>query len=171
MYLYFLWAICFFIISSYLVLLFIPLSFKSQWLSRLSSFVAQNRKIFFARKNVKPITSISFCVVLFNVLIIAVCGHILGLHLPLTSYFMITIPAILISMLPISIAGFGVRESSLVTGFSLLSNYGDFGLIISLVFGVSSILASLPGAIYLKKILSNHLEHPSAVVAIAGNIT
>ena len=56
-------------------------------------------------------------------------------------------PAILLMILPITIAGWGVREGVLVTLFTLTGYGGAEGLIVSLLWGVTTLLAVVPAGL------------------------
>lgn len=53
---------------------------------------------------------------------------------------------ILVSSLPFSIAGWGVREAGIAAGFSILGLPIDVGVSVSILIGLSNVLAGLPGA-------------------------
>lgn len=61
--------------------------------------------------------------------------------------------AIFLSLLPISLNGWGVREGAMVVGLSALSVTKESALAISLLFGFGSAIATLPGAFiwYMKR--------------------
>ena len=54
---------------------------------------------------------------------------------------------ILFSMIPITIAGWGVREGAMVVALGTVGVESDAALAVSLLFGVSSAIASLPGGV------------------------
>lgn len=56
-------------------------------------------------------------------------------------------PALLISYVPISIAGWGVREASFVFAFSLVGVSVEAALLISLGIGIVVLLISLLGGV------------------------
>ena len=57
-------------------------------------------------------------------------------------------PVVLLMILPITIAGWGLRESIMVVFFQL-SDYGAAdGLIVSVLWGLATILSTLPGALF-----------------------
>ena len=62
----------------------------------------------------------------------------------LNSIFLV-LPVILISIVPISIAGWGVRESVMVAAFSYAGLPQDDGLIVSLLFGAELLLLGIAG--------------------------
>lgn len=54
---------------------------------------------------------------------------------------------ILFSMIPITIAGWGVREGAMVVALGTVAVDGDAALALSLLFGLASAVASLPGGL------------------------
>lgn len=63
--------------------------------------------------------------------------------------------------LPISLAGWGIREGSMVAGFALFGMVGDDALLISLLIGLSVTLMALPGGLAWLS-LSKRPEPPHA---------
>lgn len=61
----------------------------------------------------------------------------------------LSIPFTLVTSLPISFSGWGVRESFMVTAFGLLGLPEEKILVVSITLGISALLASLPGAVFL----------------------
>lgn len=55
--------------------------------------------------------------------------------------------SIVAAALPVSLAGWGVREGSLAAGFALLGLGAESGVAVSLLIGVSVLIASTPGAL------------------------
>ncbi len=78
-------------------------------------------------------------------------GWALGLRYSLMTYFAIVPPAIVLTIIPISIAGWGVREGALVGLFSLIGANKTAVLMMSMLYGLTLIVVSLPGLVtYLK---------------------
>lgn len=55
--------------------------------------------------------------------------------------------AIIAAALPVSLAGWGMREGSMVAGFALFGVAADDALLVSLLIGFSVLLMALPGAV------------------------
>lgn len=95
----------------------------------------------------------------FRVLGWAAAGHVnltlgvysiaLGLDLDVTLLDCLALipPVILITTLPISIAGWGVREGAMVAAFSLIGVAAEGALALSLLFGLLVVVTSLPGGV------------------------
>ncbi len=62
--------------------------------------------------------------------------------------FLVLIPmVVLVTTLPISIAGWGVRESAMVAAFALVGVSADAALALSLLFGVMIVFIMIPGGL------------------------
>ncbi len=89
---------------------------------------------------------------LFNVLRISVywaASRAIGLELPVSALFVVVPTVIFVMLIPISVSGWGVRETMFV---SLLALYGapkESVLAMSLLAGVCLVISSTPGAILL----------------------
>lgn len=81
--------------------------------------------------------NISFCVFLL--------GLGLGLEITLIDCLVLVPTVLLIMTLPISIAGWGVRETAMVGLFGLIGVPGEGALVLSVLFGLVGIAVALPG--------------------------
>ena len=97
------------------------------------------------------IVSSSLLVPLLAMLAFFATGRALGLGYDLLTYFAIVQPALVLTVVPISIAGWGVREGVLVGLFSLIGADKTVVLMMSLVYGMLLILVSLPGLVVFLK--------------------
>jgi len=86
-----------------------------------------------------------------NILGIIIIARYVGAQASPWLISMVAIPVMFVSMLPISVAGWGVREAAMVTGFSLLHVPPEIALTTSIGFGLSRIAASLPGLLFIIK--------------------
>jgi uncharacterized membrane protein YbhN (UPF0104 family) len=90
---------------------------------------------------------------LLGVLLIYIIGSAIGADLRALDCLVLVPPVLLVSALPISLGGWGVREGALVAAFSLV--HADpaavaatsvmFGLTTPLVGGIAAAIALLPG--------------------------
>lgn len=76
-----------------------------------------------------------------------VIATVLSIQVSLPDCLIMIPPVVLISMLPVSIAGWGVREGAMVVGFGLVGVAPADALAISICFGIASIIVGLPGGI------------------------
>lgn len=72
-------------------------------------------------------------------------GWALGLRYALITYFIIVPPAIFLTIIPVSLAGWGIREGTLVALFSLIGADKATILTMSILYGLMQIGVSLPG--------------------------
>jgi uncharacterized membrane protein YbhN (UPF0104 family) len=91
------------------------------------------------------IAGLSLVMHLLNVAGIVVIARSLGVEAPFGAIAAIAVPVMLLAMLPISFAGWGVREAAMVTGLGVLQVPPSLAMATSIGFGFSMILASLPG--------------------------
>ncbi len=74
-------------------------------------------------------------------------GSQIGIPLGLASYLVVVGGACLITVLPISIAGWGVREAAIVGLFSEMGIDAEKSLVVSVIFGLSLMIVACPGGI------------------------
>ena len=70
-----------------------------------------------------------------------------GGHLDFIEFSLLWPVVFILSFLPISIAGWGVREGAMVVAFHILGNPSSIALAASIAYGVIMIIASIPGGI------------------------
>lgn len=77
-------------------------------------------------------------------------GQGVGLDFSLSVYLVLVPPVILLTLLPVSLAGWGVREGAMVAFFLLVGADRSRVLTFSVLYGLTALIASLPGlVIYL----------------------
>jgi uncharacterized protein (TIRG00374 family) len=84
---------------------------------------------------------------LLNVLVFWMLGQSLGLPTPLQQWFIVAPTVLLVSMLPISIGGWGVREGAMVVALHGFGISAEDALLPSVLFGLCAVTATLPGGI------------------------
>lgn len=94
-----------------------------------------------------------------STLIVALVGHVnlsmavyvlaVGLRLDVHALDCLVLvpPVILIMTLPISIAGWGVRETAMVTAFGFVGVADHSALVLSVLFGIVTMVTALPGGL------------------------
>jgi len=85
---------------------------------------------------------------LLNVLVFWMLGQGLGLTMTFDQWFIVVPTVLLISMLPISVGGWGVREGVMVVALHGLGVPSEEALLSSILFGLCVVIATLPGAIF-----------------------
>lgn len=94
--------------------------------------------------------SFSLLIHLMALLSIYFIGSGVGLQFDLLTYMIIVPPVILLTVVPISLAGWGVREGGMIGLFALLGADQTLVLAMSIIYGLTLIVTSLPGlAVYI----------------------
>lgn len=94
---------------------------------------------------------LSVAVHFLSMLAIFLIGRSVELNFSLTTYLVLVPPAILLTLIPLSLAGWGIREGALIGLFTLLGADKVTVLSMSILYGMVLIVASLPGLlVYLK---------------------
>ncbi len=107
----------------------------------------------FARKeglSIKPVffsLLLSFFLHLMAVLVVKFLANSIGLEIDFILCLALIPTVMLIATLPISLAGWGIREGAMVTAFSYVDIIPSEALALSVLFGLLTIIASTPGAI------------------------
>lgn len=128
---------------------------KMQWLCRFPKLNILNiiserlYQIFHTRRPLLIVLSLA--IPLLALLGFFATGWALGLRYDLMIYFAIVPIAIILTIIPVSIAGWGVREGALVGLFSLIGAHKATVLTMSLLYGITLIIVSLPGLISFLK--------------------
>jgi len=84
---------------------------------------------------------------LLNVLVFWMLGQSLVLPTALQQWFIVAPTVLLVSMLPISIGGWGVREGAMVVALHGFGISAEDALLPSVLFGLCAVTATLPGGI------------------------
>ena len=125
----------------------------------LSYLAADTRKVAFHPK----IAAASFFSALMgNVnLSLVVWALARGLSIPVgvVDCLVLVPPVFLLTTLPISMAGWGVREAAMVSAFGFIGVPQSSSLVLSIVFGVLNMLISIPGGIAFLSVGGRHLPN------------
>jgi len=131
---------------------------KIQWLAekRLFSYLTRlSEQYALVYNSVATVSLQLFLSVLTHLLAMAafyLLGRGMGMNYPLSVYLVLVPPVVLLTILPISLAGWGVREGGLVGLFLLVGADQSKVVSFSLLYGLTAILASLPGlVVYLRQ--------------------
>lgn len=103
------------------------------------------RLIYSTRQRIGQQILLSVIIHLFSLLALFGIGHSLGINLSLSIYMVLIPPAILLTLLPISFAGWGVREGALVSLFMLIGANENQVLAMSFLYGIILMISALPG--------------------------
>ena len=75
-------------------------------------------------------------------------AHGLGLSIGLLECVVLTPPVSLLTVLPISMAGWGVREAGMVAALAFAGVAANDALVVSILFGLLLMLISIPGGVF-----------------------
>lgn len=92
-------------------------------------------------------TAFSLLIHLMTLLSIYFIGSGVGLEFDLLTYMVVVPPVILLTIVPISLAGWGVREGGMIGLFTLLGADLTLVLSMSIIYGLILIVVSLPGLV------------------------
>lgn len=106
------------------------------------------RFIYKTPKRIGQQLGLSVLIHLLSLLALFGIGHSVGINEPLVTYLVLIPPAILLTILPISFAGWGVREGALIGLFLMIGIDKNLVAAMSLIYGVILIIAALPGMIF-----------------------
>jgi uncharacterized membrane protein YbhN (UPF0104 family) len=90
---------------------------------------------------------ISLTVHLMTVAVLWFCAQAIGSSFTFLNSLLLIPPVILISAIPVSIAGWGVRESAMIAAFTYAGLPESDGLLVSILFGASSFVIGAAGGI------------------------
>lgn len=114
----------------------------TNWLSELSAIAIILSR---SSKGIAALVGLSLAIQLTNVAIIYVISVGLEIDVHFTNILLLIPPVLFISMLPISVAGWGVRESAMVVALKLVGVPPPQSLALSICFGLCLLAISLPG--------------------------
>jgi uncharacterized protein (TIRG00374 family) len=119
---------------------------RNRLLRPVGILVNNLRTVLFTSVDSVLVLGLALLVQVMMVLAVLVCGRAMGIHLG--GMHALLLPSILlISMVPISFAGWGVRESAMVVGLGFAGTSAPEALAISLLFGLAQIVVGVPGGV------------------------
>jgi uncharacterized protein (TIRG00374 family) len=122
----------------------------------LFSFSRNSRGLMLSKNPGISMTVMSLCIHLLSIISVYLLSISMGLNIIWTDLLLIIPLVIFFVALPISIAGWGVREGVMVLGLGYLGVASEEALALSIVFGLSTLIISIPGsAIWLLESLNN----------------
>lgn len=105
------------------------------------------RLLFSGSSYLLEVLATSLIIQLINVLVIFYLINGMGAEVTFWECLLVVPTVMLISMLPFSIAGWGLRETAMATGFTLLQAPAAAALAASVTFGLFTLVLALPGGI------------------------
>jgi glycosyltransferase 2 family protein len=138
-------------VAGLLVLMFLDRlpSKISHWrfVNGLAMLAADSRRVFLSPLNATLALGWSLVGHVNVALMVYLLGLSLGLEVSWLDCMILMPPVLLVMTLPISIAGWGVREQAMVTAFALIGVPGEGALALSILFGLFALLFGLPGGV------------------------
>lgn len=103
------------------------------------------RRISLVRRAVLPLLGMSTAIHLITVATIALLGKAVGVPITLEQALVVVPPMLLISSVPITIAGWGVREGVMVFALGAMGVAASDAIGLSILYGLSLVAVGLPG--------------------------
>ena len=91
--------------------------------------------------------ALAVVIIFFTLLAVWLIGRSIEADITLIHCLVLVPPVILVSMIPVSIAGWGVREGAMVVAFGFVGIPAADALVVSLTFGALLVAAGMPGGI------------------------
>lgn len=112
-----------------------------------AQFAKYFRRVLLVPATAVPVVFLGFVNQMTTVVVVAILSG--GLHLPVgfVDCLIIAPAAFLLTAVPVSIAGWGVREGAFIVGFSYVGLASADALSLSLLFGLLNTAVRLPGAL------------------------
>lgn len=137
-------------VIGFLVMGLVPYrTIQNKFISRLLDISSLSRYLYMHGKQTIKIVCLSLLVHICSIYKIYFLTNALGGDIQLSQAFYVGSVVILISLLPLSISGWGVREGAMVVGFGLINISSEIALMVSILFGLSLLISSLPGVLVM----------------------
>jgi glycosyltransferase 2 family protein len=135
--------------SGFLLLGYLPWPWLKHWWptrhARACSVVAN--QVIFNRESGPKIAALSLSIHVLTVVIAWCAVRSISAPADFEQIFLLTPPVMLITMMPISIAGWGVREASMMIAFGYAGLARMDGTVVSILFGAVSFLVGVIGGL------------------------
>ncbi len=138
--------------------------FRRPWLDRwwpalhLASAAAIALRLLGSKRNGSAVVALSMLIHLLTVIVAWGAAKALAVPFELMQALLLIPPVVLIAAIPISIAGWGVRESAMMTAFAYAGLAETDGLIVSVLYGAAMFLTgAVGGAVWI----ANRTARPS----------
>jgi uncharacterized protein (TIRG00374 family) len=103
------------------------------------------RTVYRSGRTITIQTALSVLIHLLSMMTVYLIGKSIGLEYGLLVYLVVVPPVILLTIIPVSLAGWGVRETGMVGLFLLIGAEKAAVLSVSLIYGLMLVAASMPG--------------------------
>ncbi len=116
-------------------------------LKAVAELSADARRAMLYPANALPVVAISVCIHTVSALTVYIIAQAMAVPIGALDCVILVPPVILFSMLPISIAGWGLREGAMVTAFAFVGVGYDEAFALSVLFGLVIMATGIPGGI------------------------
>ena len=106
------------------------------------------RKVMFGARYALPVILLSVLSFVGFAFIVFCLARAMQLDVTLMDCVLLVPPVILVTVVPVSIAGWGVREGAMVVAFGFLNVPANAAFAVSVLFGLTLAIASLPGSLF-----------------------
>jgi hypothetical protein len=113
----------------------------------LAELSRASRRLFTDPRRCSAVLGLSVCTIGLTILVFKLVGDAVGSRLSLESWVMIVPPVSLIQLLPVSLAGWGVREVVLVVALASFGIPAEAALATSVLLGLCLVIVGLPGGL------------------------
>ena len=143
----------------------IPLPWRRQGLVRaLDDLAIDARRLFFSPNLATSSLGLSIIVHVGSAMTVLILALGMGIEIGALDCVILVPPVILVSVLPISMAGWGVREGAMITALGFAGVSSTDALTLSLIFGLVVMVIGLPGGVLwfvpLRPIDANEFTRP-----------
>ena len=118
---------------------------RYRFTAALGGFTLDLRRVFCCGGPSLAIMGLAVTVQVLLVAVVCLCARSLHVELQPRNAALVVPAVMLVTMIPISLAGWGVRESAMVFGLGLVGVAAAEALAISVTFGLMQIVIGLPG--------------------------
>jgi uncharacterized protein (TIRG00374 family) len=122
-----------------------PLFLRSRWLGFIAQLSEHYHQVYATPASAGLQLGLSILIHLLAMTAFTVLGTSVGLDYPLSVYLVLVPPVVLLTILPISLAGWGVREGAMIGIFLLVGADEARVLTFSILYGLLALASSLPG--------------------------
>jgi hypothetical protein len=105
------------------------------------------RRLFTNPRQCSTVLGLSVITIALTILAFKFVGDAIGTRLSLGNWIMVVPPVTLIQLVPVSLAGWGVREAALVVALGSFGVPAEAALALSVLVGLCSIVVGLPGGL------------------------
>jgi len=137
-------------LSGFLVLIFMHRVHFLARIKLLRIFTELSKSFYVVYRTAKAAWTqigLSVLVHLFSVLCVFALARAVRLDIEVWTYCLLMPPVFLLMIVPISLAGWGVREGAMVAMFGYIGAPKEAILAVAMLYGVTVIISSLPGAV------------------------